>query len=1199
VTVSPENHHEVCRLTFTNHNSCPHDLEVTSYAELVLGPRAADLAHPAFGKLFLETEFVAEADALLCRRRPRAADQQPVWAVHVLAVESGAVGEVQYETDQGRFLGRGRTLAHPAALAAGAVLSGTTGPVLDPIVSLRRRIHVEPDASVSVAFTTGLAESREEALALADHYHDFHGVVRAFELAWAHSQVELRHHHLTAEQTHLYQRLAAHVIYAGPTLRAPASVLAANRQGQPALWRYGISGDNPIVLLRIAEAEELPLVRQLLAAHAFWRLKGLVVDLVIFNEHQSGYFEDLHQQLQSLVRASDDRGLADKPGGVFLRKAAVLSRDDLVLLQAVARCVLVGNRGSLAVQLDRLERAVPAPQRLSRPPRRERPGKQRVADQNGQAAQAPAKEELVFDNGLGGFTPDGREYVINLPGAATAGPGRPLPPAPWINVVANPEFGFLVSESGAGYTWAGNSQMNRLTPWANDPAADPPGEVLYLRDEATGDIWTATPRPLGKPVPFGVRHGQGYTTFRHTRNGLEHELVLFVSADDPIKVLRLTVRNRGDGPRRLSATFYAEWVLGTARDQTAVHVVTEVDSESGALLARNAFLADFGAQVAFAAVAGGPSTVTADRTESLGRNGSLDAPAALGTAPLSGSVGAGLDPCAAVQTVLELGPGDDREVVFFLGAAGGVEEVRQLLRRYREPSQVATTFQEVTGRWDRLLTAVQVRTPNPALDLLVNRWLLYQVLSCRLWGRSALYQSGGAYGFRDQLQDVMALVYAAPQETRAHILRAAAQQFREGDVQHWWHPQSGAGVRRRISDDFLWLPLVVSHYVTVTGDQGVLDEQVPFLQAPVLRPEQEEDYRIPEVADEKASVYEHCVRAIENGLRFGPHGLPLMGTGDWNDGMNRVGSGGRGESVWNGRFLLSILPRVAALADQRGDADRARRYREQADQLRRALEAHAWDGRWYRRTYFDDSTPLGSAANDECRVDSLPQSWAIISGAADPERARQALEAVEEFLVREPEQLITLITPPFDHSPLNPGYIKGYVPGIRENGGEYTHAAAWVVQEAALLGRGTRAVELFDLLNPINHGSSAATVERYRVEPYVAASDVYSEASHRGRGGWTWYTGSAGWLYRVALETILGFRLEGNRLTLAPCIPGGWRGFEVTFRHRATTYHVTVANPDGVERGVRQVVLDGHDVEGEWMQLTDDGRRHEVHVVLG
>ncbi|MGE5755186.1 MAG: GH36-type glycosyl hydrolase domain-containing protein, partial [Planctomycetaceae bacterium] len=1201
VTVSPEHLAEIRRVTLINHDDRPRELELTSYAEVVLAPQGADLAHPAFHKLFLETEWVPGYRALLCRRRPRAPDQEPIWAVHVASADASAAREIQFETDRARFLGRGRTTARPAALDPGASLSGATGPVLDPIVSLRLRVRLEPGSRSVVAFTTAVADARDEALALADQFGTPSTVDRALDLAWAHSLIEHRHRSWSPENAHSFQRLGSHLIYAGTAMRAAPEILAANRQGQPDLWRHGISGDRPILLARAAKADELPLVRHLLDAHSYLGRKGLEFDLVLLNDQPAGDPEELHQQLQEIVRSSDAHDLIDKPGGIFVRRSAILSGEDRDLLLAASRAILYGDQGSLAVQLDRIERRPAPPAPLV-------PTGERQAWDRGEAR---APDDLLFANGLGGFTRDGREYALVIRGSAppdaawngrsypTAEPRPMLPPAPWINVIANPACGFLVSEAGAGFTWAGNSQANRLTPWSNDPVSDPPGEALYLRDEESGEAWTPTPLPIPSPAPTVVRHGQGYTTFERETHGLSHELTLFVPPDDPVKLIRLAVHNTSDRPRMLSATYYAEWVLGTTRDAAPMHVVTELDPETGALVARSAFRMDFASHLAFADVDRRPRTLTADRTEFLGRLGSPAAPEALGRVELSGRVGAAFDPCAAIQAKFRLGPGEATEVTFLLGEADGRDAMRRLLQHYRAPGGARSALVAVQGRWDHLLSAVQVRTPNPGLDLLLNRWLLYQVTSCRLWGRSAFYQSGGAYGFRDQLQDVMALSYGAPDEARAHLLRAAARQFVEGDVQHWWHPPAGRGVRTHFSDDLLWLPFVAAHYAATTGDAAVLDEPVPYLEGPPLRPDQEDAYGLPSTSTQVGTLYQHCARALDRGFRLGAHGLPLMGAGDWNDGMNRVGAGGRGESVWDAWFLLTILGRFAELAGARGDAERAELCREQAEALRSAVEKDAWDGDWYRRAYFDDGTPLGSAEDDECRIDSIAQSWAVISGAADHDRARKAMRAVEEKLVRSDDGLILLFTPPFDRGVLEPGYIKGYVPGIRENGGQYTHAATWVVLAEALLGRGRRAIELFDLLNPIRHAADAEGVARYKVEPYVVAADVYGRPPHTGRGGWTWYTGAAAWLYRVALESILGFQLRGDRLVIDPCIPGDWPGFEVVFRHRTATYRIAVENPAGVERGVRGVMLDGEPCAAGAVALADDGREHAVRVVMG
>jgi cyclic beta-1,2-glucan synthetase len=1205
ITVSPEQLAEVRRITLTNHGTRPRELELTSYAEVVLNHHAADLVHPGFGKLFLETEQIAESDALLCHRRPRSSQERPIWAVCVMAVDRSSPGgslegNLQVETDRARFLGRGRTPADPAAMAPGTHLSGTLGATLDPVFCLRRRFHLEPGGSIVLGLTLGIAESREAAMAMADKYHGISAVSRAFELAWAQSQVEHGHRNWLPEDTHLYQRLGAHLIFATPALRGHPASLSSNSLGFPALARLGISSNRPLVLLRIAEPGEKSLARQLLIAQEFLRLKGLESELVMLNEERAGNTEGLNDQLQTLVRNEGFGENLNQPGGVSILQRESLTDEEVRLLEAAARVVLDGARGSLSGQLDRMERlrALPAPLAPARSP---------VAWHD-EPVSLPRDLELY--DGLGGFCRDGREYCLLVTSEeAHAGPLngqtapasalRPhLPPAPWINVVANEAFGFLVSESGSGYTWSGNSQTNRLTSWNNDPVMDPPSEAIYLRDEATGETWCPTPLPIPSHAPTLIRHGFGYTVFQRRIHGVEHELTLFVPPDEPVKLIRLRVRNPHSEPRRLSATFYAEWVLGNTREENAMHVVTEVDPDTGALLARNVFREDFAARVAFAEVNQRPRTLTADRGEFLGRHGSATMPAALDRGGLSERTGAGIDPCAAIQTVFDLGPGASHEVVFLLGEAEDVDAARRLIRRYWDPSATSDSLERASDRWSRLLTAVQVRTPEPSFDRLMNGWLLYQVTACRLLARSSLYQSGGAFGFRDQLQDVMALVHAAPDLARRQILLAASRQFVEGDVQHWWHPPAGRGVRTRISDDFLWLALVTSHYVETTGDSSILDACIPFLDGPSLAPGVHDEYGLPRVSGETASLYEHCVRALDHGLRFGLHGLPLMGGGDWNDGMNRVGIEGRGESVWLGWFLVCALNRFASVAESRGDSQTVARYREHAESIRRAVESHAWDGSWYLRAFFDDGRALGSSRNRECQIDSLAQTWGILAEAADPARARSAMEAVWSRLCGPEDGLIRLLDPPFDDESMDPGYIKGYLPGVRENGGQYTHAAVWVAIATAMLGEGERAFDLLQRLNPLRRTRDLGGIARYKGEPYVLAGDVYSRAPHAGRCGWTWYTGAAAWFYRAGLEFILGLRREGNRLALNPCIPSTWKRFEITYRERSTTYKIVIENPRGITRGTTAVTVDGHPCATGVVEMIDDGQAHEVTVVM-
>jgi cyclic beta-1,2-glucan synthetase len=759
----------------------------------------------------------------------------------------------------------------------------------------------------------------------------------------------------------------------------------------------------------------------------------------------------------------------------------------------------------------------------------------------------------------------------------------------------------LVSESGSGFTWSLNSHENQLTPWSNDHVMDTPGEVMYVRDEATGEVWNATALPIrDEAAAYRARHGQGYSRFQNGLHGILLDLTQFVAPDDPIKISRLTLQNNSTRSRQLSVTAYVEWVLGSSRSASAPYIITEIDQQTGALFARNAWSGEFGERIAFADLAGKQTSYTGDRTEFLGRNGTPERPAGLELDHvLSGKVGAGLDPCAALQTSFELRPGGRAEIVFFLGQTENRAQSRELLRRYRA-ADLNEVLREVTNRWDDVLGCIQITTPDRAMDVLLNRWLLYQTLSCRIWARAGFYQLSGAYGFRDQLQDVMALTLAKRGLTREHLLRAAAHQFVAGDVQHWWHPPSGRGVRTRISDDRLWLPYAVIHFLEATGDATVLNEVVPFLEGAALAEGQGESYFQPTESKESASLFEHCARALDCSLAVGSHGLPLMGTGDWNDGMNRVGQGGKGESIWLGWFLHTILWEFAKVADARGEHERAETWRLHVSALKAALERDGWDGGWYRRAYFDDGTPLGSAANTECRIDSIAQSWAVISGAAEVGRGARAMDAVDQQLVRRPEGLILLLSPPFDRTSLDPGYIKGYVPGIRENGGQYTHAAAWTVLAFAAMGDGDKAGELFRMLNPINRAASRAGVQRYKVEPYVVAGDVYAEAPHIGRGGWTWYSGSAGWLYRTGIEWILGFRVRGATVSIDPCIPRAWPSYSILFRYHSASYNIKIENPRNVSRGVRRAELDGKPLPNSAnIPLVDDGIEHQVLIILG
>jgi cyclic beta-1,2-glucan synthetase len=1175
LVVSPEDNIELRRLRITNRSPETRTLEITSYGEVVLAAPAADDTQSAFSNLFVQTEILPERHAVLCTRRPRSETEQPPWMFHLLASNGATLDAISYETDRLKFIGRGRTLVAPQAVVNGQELSGSQGSVLDPVVAIRVRVTLAPGQVVRLDLITGVADNRAACLAMVGRYQDRHFADRVFELAATHSGVTLRQLNASEADARLYRRLASTILYGQAALRADPGLILQNRRGQSGLWGYAISGDLPIVLLKIASTAHIELARQLIQCHAYWRLKGLAVDLVIWNEDHVGYRQRLQDQILGLIATGSESHSMDRPGGIFVRSGEQISQEDRILLQSVARAIIDAGEGSLAEQLQRRPRSVKKVPRL--------------ATTRSFAHVPPRPQEragLILSNPLGGFTPDGREYIVTTSTDQTT-------PLPWVNVLANPGFGSVISESGSAYTWSENAHEFRLTPWSSDQVGTAGGEALYVRDEETGHFWSPTPLPRAGQGTYVTRHGFGYSVFKHVEDGIETELCVYVDLHEAVKFSVLKIRNQSGRRRQLSATGYVEWVLGDLRTKSALHLVTEIDATSGALFARNAYNTEFAGRTCFFDVDDNARSLTGDRTEFLGRNGSLANPDAMHRVRLSGRLGAALDPCGAIMVPVELLDGQERQIIFRLGAGRDHEQARALAQRLRQLGSARNALAQVHDYWGRTLGAVRVKTPDPAFDVLANGWLVYQTLACRLWARSGFYQSGGAYGFRDQLQDSMALAHSEPGLMRAQLLRAAQRQYPEGDVQHWWHPPHGRGVRTRCSDDYLWLPLVLCHYVQNTGDHAILDEQLHFLTGRMLNADEESYYDLPGQSSDTASLYQHAVRAIQHGLRFGERGLPLMGSGDWNDGMNLVGIHGKGESVWLGFMLYKVLRAFAELARQHQDPVFADRCLAEAAHLQKNLEQEAWDGDWYRRAWFDDGVALGSAVNDECRIDSIAQSWSVLSGAGDPQRVKRAMNSLDQHLVRRDQGIIQLLDPPFDRSAMNPGYIKGYVPGVRENGGQYTHAAIWAAMAFAELGDSRRAWELFSIINPVNHGQSGEAVALYKAEPYVVAADVYAISPHTGRGGWSWYTGSAGWLYRLMLESLLGITRRGDHLHIKPCLPADWPGCSIEYRFGETLYRIDVQQAHATSGSI---LLDGVQVEGETLPLVDDRLEHRVVV---
>jgi cellobiose phosphorylase len=1187
IAVSPEDDIELRRVTVTNRSHNTRIIELTSYAEAVVNHAEADIAHASFSNLFVQTEIIRPYQAIICGRRPRSDKDSFPFMLHLMAVHGNSVKAASYETNRGKFIGRCGVLTDPAAMHDSGSLTDSEGPVLDPIVSIRCTIELGPQELAVIDYVTGICGSRDEAQKLMEKYRDRNLADRVFSLAWTHGQVALQQINATEADAQLYGRLASAIVYANPAWRAAASVLKKNLRGQPDLWGYSISGDLPVVLVRIENTDNIGLIAQMVQAHSYWRMKGLAVDLVIWNEDHSVYRDAMSEKINGLI-SQNNAALSNRPGGIFLRRADQMSEEDKILIQTVARIIITDRGGTLADQIERVAHIRPQrPQFIQRPSMEPLKILRPEKDDAGLAQRGG----LIYFNGLGGFTRDGREYVINTDRSKKT-------PAPWANVLANKDFGTVISESGGAYTWSENAHEFRITPWKNDPVTDTSGEAIYIRDEESGRFWSPTPLPAGGKTRYISRHGFGYSVFEHEENGLATELTVFVSLDMPVKFSVLKIKNISGRRRSLSATSYNELVMGNYRDKYHMHIITEVDPKSGAMFAYNHYNKEFQDRVVFFDVSEAARFVSGDRNEFLGRNGTMAAPAALQRDRLSGKTGAGLDPCGCMQVMFELNDGDEKEVIFTMGSGKSPDGARSILQRFSSASLVHRELENVWEYWKRSLGVIYVETPDDSVNFLVNGWLQYQTISCRLWGRSGYYQSGGAYGFRDQLQDAMSLTHSHPEMIRELLLSFASHQFTEGDVQHWWHPPSGKGTRTSCSDDYLWLPLVTCLYIEEIGDTGILDETVQFLEGPLLKPGEESYYDMPGISEKKGTLYEHCAAAVRHSLRFGVHGLPLMGSGDWNDGMNLVGKDGKGESVWLAFFMHMVLTLMGNLAEKRGDTALSQECAKEVLILEQNIEKNGWDGKWYLRAYFDNGDPVGSSSNTECRIDSIPQSWSVISGAGVSDRAREAMDSVDSLLVDRKNSLIKLFDPPFDRCAVNPGYIKGYTPGVRENGGQYTHAAVWAVMAFAILKDRKKAWELLDIINPIRHCDTEDKCAVYKVEPYVMAADIYGAGPNTGRGGWTWYTGSASWMYQLMIKHLLGVRLKVDRLYFKPCLPEKWQSFKLHYRYRETFYHITVKR-SGAGDNVLSVTVDGSANKDMCVPLVDDRAEHTAEVMIG
>ena len=1181
IAIAPGDDVEIRRVSISNESNHTREIALTSYAEVVLAPQMAHERHPAFSKLFVHSEWMDAAHGLMFTRRPRRPADRPPVLFHRLLCEDSAVMAAGFETSRQAFVGRhGATERPPGASEA---LAGGAGWTLDPVMALRAHVSLAPRSRAKLSFVTVAADTVEQALEIAGRFAAAPALDWALEDSRRSAAIEARDIGLDSRGLADAQAQCGDLVF----LRRPAQMMASSSNealpSHPDLWSVGLSGDLPIILIRIVDASRAALFPAAIRAHQWWRRRGIRTDLVILREGASGYQEPIRDLL---FTALGDAGVTEDlggPGGVHFLAADRIGVSERRTLEAAARLTLDGAAETLGegVMEPRSVR-VGSPQFM--------PMGTPVSGMRPQIAVARS-QDCTFDNSYGGFAAGTGDYAIKLEG------GRKTP-APWCNVLANETFGSIVSEAGLGFSWGLNAGEHRLTPWSNDPLLDPQGEALYLRDEESAEIWTPTPLPAGGDVTCQIQHRPGATTWHRNAENLEQSLTVFVPSHAPVKLALLKLTNTTALGRRFTATYYAEWVLGALASVARDHVVCGYDAKSSSLIARNGWNPEFGARTAFLAASRPPHCMTCDRAAFFGPQGNAALPAGLTEWSLDGALDGVADPCAAFQIHIDIAPGATEEVVFVLGEGAEGAEATHLALHWADVHRARLALDENDAAWKRRLSTVTVDTPDPAFDLMVNRWLINQILSSRVLARAGFQQAGGAFGFRDQLQDMMALLFAEPQRVRAHILECASRQFEEGDVLHWWHPPTGRGVRTRCSDDLLWLVYATGRYVSATDDVSILAEEVHFLSAAVLADNEEDRYALFEPGSDRGTLFEHCRRAVERGVTSGAHGLPLIGTGDWNDGMDRVGSEGRGESVWLAWFAAVCADAFAGLAAEVGREDLGSLWKARGDRLRKAANTEGWDGKWYVRAFADDGLPWGSKDCDECQIDSISQSWSVLAGGAPRERALSAVAAATERLVDPRSRLVRLLTPAFERTPRDPGYIRAYPPGVRENGGQYTHAAAWLGLAHARLGNGDLAYEIFDLINPIRRSDTAKSAELYRGEPYVLPADVRGADPGCGEAGWTWYTGAASWTWQLAVEGILGVSQHRGGVKISPCLPKHWGEACVRIDRGGGMLVITIEDPDRLGAGRVELKVNEVPTDGDWVALPAHGAECRVTARL-
>lgn len=1183
-TIAPNEPVEIRKIVLENMGNEEEILELTSYFEPVLSSKEQDYAHPAFNNLFLLFDYHEPTESIMLKRRERERPKNKLYLAANLTTNAQMVGELEYEIDEDKLIGRGN-LGIPVMIKKSIPFSKKIGLVTEPIIALKRSVKVKPKEEVEIDFLISVGEEKEKVIKQIEKYQKVENVQKAFDLSKARVEAQSRYLRMKGKEIEIYQKMISYIIFDNSVKSILMEKAKKEEYNQRQLWKYGISGDEPIVLVKVKNVNETYIVKEVLKAYEFFRTQGIETELVILDEEKHSYENYAREEIENAILNHHMGYLKNQRNGIFTLSKGEMEKKDISLLEFISKIIIDSDKGGLANNIKELEEEfIEKEKKIG-----EEPNLQVLVEEpNDDIDILQDKEELKYFNEYGGFTADGKEYWIK-------GKKENRLPTVWTHIMANEKFGTIVTENMGGYSWYKNSRLNRVTSWENNPGLDIPSEVIYIKDKENQKAWSLGLNPMPDNRNYNVIYGFGYCKYLHKSDGIEQELQIFVPKEDSLKVNILRLKNTTPNRKKLKLYYYIKPVIGEDEIKTNSFINLQYDKNNNIICAKNLYKEETGNFECYVSCSEKIQSYTGNKNFFLGKGG-LSNPQGLKKVTLNNENSLGKNTCIVYEIEIELESFSQKEIAFTLGAEEKTIDCKNMAYKYQKIQNCNQELEKVKNFWKTLLGKLQVYTPIESLNIMLNGWTVYQTIESRLLGRSGYYQSGGAYGFRDQLQDTLGLKYINPEFLKHQILKHARHQFVEGDVEHWWHEETGRGIRTRFSDDLLWLVFLTLEYIACTGDKSILEIEIPYLQGELLKEGQDEKYDKYQESPYQETLYEHCKKAIEKSLNFGENGLPKIGSGDWNDGFSTVGNKGKGESVWLGFFLYGILEKFIPICKQKGEEELAQKYETIKNNLKRTLNTNGWDGRWYKRAFMDDGNILGSMGNDECRIDSIAQSWSIISNAGDNDKKYISMESLENHLVDRENGIIKLLDPPFSKGKIEPGYIKAYLPGVRENGGQYTHAAIWVIIAEAILGFGDKALEFYRMINPIEHSRTKDASNKYKVEPYVIPADIYGAGNLAGRGGWTWYTGSSSWFYKAGIEYILGLKVKEGNLSIEPCIPSDWKEYTIQYKWENSIYTIKVLNPDGKNTGPTKVLLNGTETENK-IKLNTNGV-YQIDVIL-